>query len=54
MQEDTGAEKAGIQSGDIIKKIDNVKITKFSDLTGYLKTKSPNDVVNVTLLEMEI
>ncbi|MCT4628680.1 trypsin-like peptidase domain-containing protein [Winogradskyella sp.] len=48
--EDTGAEKAGIQSGDIIKKIDNVEINKSSDLTGYLKTKSPNDVVNVTLL----
>ncbi|EPR70659.1 HtrA protease/chaperone protein [Winogradskyella psychrotolerans RS-3] len=50
VQEDTGAEKAGIQSGDIIKKIDNVEINKFSDLTGYLKTKSPDDVVNVTLL----
>ena len=50
VSEDTGAEKAGIQSGDIINKIDNVKINKFSDLTGYLKTKSPDDVVNVTLL----
>ncbi|MFC0604556.1 trypsin-like peptidase domain-containing protein [Winogradskyella pulchriflava] len=47
---DTGAEKAGIKSGDIIKKIDNVKINKFSDLSGYLKTKSPDDVVNVTLI----
>ena len=27
--EDTGAEKAGIKSGDIIKKIDNVEINKF-------------------------
>jgi Do/DeqQ family serine protease len=50
VQEDTGAKKAGIKSGDIIKKIDNVNINKFSDLTGYLKTKSPDDVVNVTLL----
>jgi len=50
VQEDTGAEKAGIQSGDIIKKIDNVSINKFSDLSGYLKTKSPDDIVNVTLL----
>ncbi|MEO1031077.1 MAG: trypsin-like peptidase domain-containing protein [Bacteroidota bacterium] len=48
--EDTGAEKAGIQSGDIIKKIDNVEINKFSDLSGYLKTKSPKDVVNITLI----
>ncbi|WP_179345321.1 S1C family serine protease [Winogradskyella ursingii] len=50
VQEDTGAEKAGIREGDIIKRIDNVEISKFSDLTGYLKTKNPNDVVNVTLL----
>ena len=50
VREDTGADKAGIQSGDIIKKIDNVSINKFSDLTGYLKTKSPDDVVNITLL----
>lgn len=50
VQEDTGAEKAGIKSGDIIKKIDNVSINKFSDLTGYLKTKSPDDTVNVTLV----
>lgn len=50
VQEDTGASKAGIKSGDIIKKIDKVEIHKFSDLTGYLKTKSPDDVVNVTLL----
>ncbi|WP_299117196.1 trypsin-like peptidase domain-containing protein [uncultured Winogradskyella sp.] len=48
--EDTGAEKAGIKSGDIIRKIDGVEISKFSDLTGYLKTKSPNDVVDVTLI----
>ncbi|WP_426430781.1 trypsin-like peptidase domain-containing protein [Winogradskyella sp. HB-48] len=48
--EDTGSEKAGIKPGDIIKKIDNVEINKFSDLSGYLKTKSPNDVVNVTLI----
>ena len=50
VQEDTGAEKAGIHSGDIIKKIDDVEISKFSDLTGYLKTKNPDDVVNVTLI----
>jgi Do/DeqQ family serine protease len=50
VQEDTGADKAGIQSGDIIRDIDGVEINKFSDLAGYLKTKSPDDVVNVTLL----
>ena len=50
VQEGTGAEKAGIKSGDIIRKIDGVEINKFSDLTGYLKTKSPEDIVKVTLL----
>jgi len=50
VQEDTGAQLAGIKSGDIIKKIDRVEINKFSDLSGYLKTKNPNDIVDVTLL----
>ncbi|MFC4722157.1 trypsin-like peptidase domain-containing protein [Geojedonia litorea] len=49
VEEDSGAEKAGIQSGDVIKRIDNVDISKFSDLSGYLSTKRPNDVVNVTI-----
>ncbi|GAA4269587.1 S1C family serine protease [Hyunsoonleella aestuarii] len=47
--EDSGAKKAGLRKGDIIKEIDNVKITKFSDLSGHLNTKRPNDIVNVTL-----
>lgn len=50
VEEDSGAEKANIKSGDIIKKVDNVKITKFSDLSGYLTTKRPDDVVKVTIL----
>jgi len=47
---DSGAEKAGILVGDIIKKLDDVKIAKFSDLSGYLSAKRPGDVVNVTVL----
>lgn len=50
VEEDTGAAEAGIKSGDIIKMIDNIKIKKFSELRGFLDTKRPNDVVNVTLL----
>lgn len=50
VEDNSGAKKAGIKSGDIIKKIDNVEISKFSDLSGYLKTKRPNDVVNVEVL----
>lgn len=46
----SGAEKAGIKKGDIIKKLDNVEISKFEGLSGYIKTKRPNDVVMVELL----
>lgn len=49
IEEDSGAEQAGIQEGDIIKKVDNVKVTKFSELTGYLNSKRPNDVVEVSV-----
>ncbi len=48
--EDSGAAEAGLEKGDIIKKLDNIKISKFSDLSGYLKTKRPDDVVKVTVL----
>ncbi|OEJ98780.1 serine protease [Flavivirga aquatica] len=47
--EDSGADKAGIQKGDIIKEIDNIKISKFSDLTGHLSAKRPDDIVNLKL-----
>ncbi|TWO30900.1 PDZ domain-containing protein [Seonamhaeicola sediminis] len=43
----SGAEKAGIKPKDIIKKLDNIEVSKFEDLSGYIKTKRPNDVVNV-------
>jgi S1-C subfamily serine protease len=41
---------AGIKKGDIIKYIDDIKISKFSDLKGYLSTKRPNDLVMVELI----
>lgn len=47
VEEDSGAEKAGIKEGDIIKEIDNVQILKFADLKGHLNTKGPGDIVNV-------
>jgi len=50
VEEQSGAKKAGIENGDIITKIDDIKINKFADMTGYLNTKRPNDVVNVTVL----
>jgi len=46
----SGADKSGIRQKDIIRKIDNIAINKFSDLTGYINSKRPGDEVNVTLL----
>ncbi len=46
--EGMGASEAGLQKGDIIKKVDDVKINSFSDLTGYLSTKRPGEKVEVT------
>ena len=45
---ESGAKKAGLQEGDIITQIDDVEVNKFSDLSGYLGSKRPNDVVQVT------
>ncbi len=47
--EDSGAFKAGLKSGDIIKKINDVKISKFSELSGILKAKRPGEVVDITV-----
>jgi Do/DeqQ family serine protease len=49
-----GAEKAGLQEEDIIVKIENVKIRKFSDLKGQLNAKRPGDKIQVTVLRGEI
>lgn len=50
VEKESGAFKAGLKSGDIIKSIDHITISKFSDMTGYLTTKRPNDVVEVTIV----
>ena len=46
----SGAEKAGIEKGDIIVAIDNKDVKSFSDLTLHLNTKRPNDFVEVTVI----
>src|SRR5690606_32707791 len=46
----SGAEKAGIEKGDVIVAIDNKEVKSFSDLTLHLNTKRPNDFVEVTVL----
>ena len=45
--EGMGAEEAGLKKGDIIKKVDDVIINSFSDLTGYLSTKRPGQKVKL-------
>tara|TARA_A100001234_G_scaffold34031_1_gene26537 strand:- start:2768 stop:4195 length:1428 start_codon:yes stop_codon:yes gene_type:complete len=49
IDKESGANSAGIRIGDIIKNIDGIKISKFSDLKGYLNTKRPNDIVEINL-----
>jgi serine protease Do len=49
IEKGSGADKGGLKQGDIIKKIDGFKIAKFSDLVGYLGSKRPDDIVNVTV-----
>ena len=49
VEEDSGAEEAGMQEGDVIKQIDGIRIRKFADLTGYIASKSPGDIVEVRL-----
>ncbi|MBT8280796.1 MAG: trypsin-like peptidase domain-containing protein [Muriicola sp.] len=49
VEEESGADDAGLQTGDIIKQIDDIKIRRFADLTGYISTKRPGDEVQVTV-----
>ena len=50
VSKNSGAEKSGVQKGDIIKEIDGYQIRKFSDLTGYMNSKRPNDVLNLSIV----
>jgi len=50
IEPDTGAAYSGLQTGDIVIKINNVKISTMADLLGYLKTKRPGDEIEVTVI----
>ena len=60
VSQNSGAQKAGLESGDIIRSVDGVTIKNFTGLTGHLSSKRPGDVVRVTvdrdgkLLEKEV
>ncbi|MBS9774457.1 MAG: trypsin-like peptidase domain-containing protein [Tenacibaculum sp.] len=49
LDEEGGAKKGGLKVGDIIKKINDVKISKFSDLKGQLLAKRPNETIVITV-----
>ncbi|SNZ00646.1 S1C family serine protease [Flagellimonas pacifica] len=49
VSEDSGAEEAGLKEGDVIKQVDNILVRKFSELTGYLSSKRPGDLVEVAI-----
>ncbi|MFT6935507.1 MAG: serine protease Do [Maribacter sp.] len=49
IEEESGAYDAELQIGDIIKKVDNIDVHKFPDLTGYLSTKRPKDTVQIVI-----
>ncbi|WP_019038231.1 S1C family serine protease [Psychroflexus tropicus] len=47
---ESGASVAGLKEGDIITAIDDIKIRKFSDMTGYLNSKNPGETVSVNFI----
>lgn len=49
IEEGSGAEAARLRQGDVIKRVDDIRIRKFSDLTGYVSSKRPGDKVEVTV-----
>jgi len=50
LTENGGAKAAGLKVNDIITKLDNVEISKFSDMQGFLSAKRPGDLVDVTFI----
>ena len=44
-----GAKTAGLKEGDIITMVNNVKISKFSELRGQLTAKRPGEAVAITI-----
>ncbi len=46
--DNSGAEDAGLKTGDVITKIDNIAITDFADLSIAVGSKRPGDKVQVT------
>lgn len=48
--EDGGAAQSDLQVGDVITSLDGLPINKFTELTGYIKSKNPGDTVIAEVL----
>jgi Do/DeqQ family serine protease len=48
--ENSGAKIAGLKEKDIIVRLNDVKISTYADLKGYINSKRPNDIITVTYL----
>lgn len=46
----SGAAKCGVQKGDVIVKLDQQNVKTFAELTNYINSKRPDDLVDVTLI----
>ena len=50
VSKDSNAKLVGLKAGDVITKINEVPITKYSDLKGQLTAKRPGDLIDVTVM----
>lgn len=50
VSKNSGAEKAGLKKGDIIVRLDSQTINSYTDLSSYINTKRPNDVIQVGVI----
>lgn len=50
VNKNSGADEGGIIKGDVIVKLDNQVVNTFSELTNYINSKRPNDVIDVTII----
>jgi serine protease Do len=50
VSKNSGAEKAGLKADDIITQLDDKNILNFAELTAYINTKRPNEVIKVGII----
>ena len=48
--EESAAEDAGLEKGDVITEVDGQKVTKFGDLTGIIAQKRPGEKISIVYL----